>query len=161
MQTYSWWGGENPPPSHLKTTKQLDQLGFYPKKALGVIYLKNGKPCYLFDPNDKTSVMTKQAIEEMHFYDQLKATQWARELLAREFVILDTETTGIKEPEICQIAIIDHNANTLLNTLVRPNKPIESQAQSVHGISNESVKNAPTFREIYPEILNSGAKKLR
>jgi DNA polymerase III subunit epsilon len=154
MQTYSWWGGDNPPPSFLKTTKQLAQLGFYPKKAQGVIYLKGGKPCYLFNPDDSTSVMPIKAIEEMHFYDKLKATEWARELLAREFIILDTETTGIKEPEICQIAIIDHNANTLLNTLVKPNKPIESKAQAVHYITNDDVKDSPTFRQIYPDILN-------
>ena len=154
MQQYSWWTGYNPPPHYLKTVKQLEKLGLYPKKAEAVIYLKKGKPVYLFNPRSADSVMLAETFKAKHKYDRAIASSWARDLLTRDFLILDTETTGIKKPEICQIAITDNQGNAFLNTLVKPTKSIEAKAQQVHGISNEAVKDAPTFMQIYPEIVN-------
>jgi DNA polymerase-3 subunit epsilon len=154
MQQYSWWGADNPPPHYLKTVKQLEKLGLYPKKAEAVIYLKKGKPVYLFNPRSADSVMLAETFKAKHQYDRAIASSWARNLLTRDFLILDTETTGLKKPEICQIAITDNQGNPLVNTLVKPCKPIDKKAQAVHGISNSDVKNAPTFMEIYPEIVN-------
>jgi DNA polymerase III subunit epsilon len=34
---YSWWGKINEPPEHLKTKKQLGELGLAPLKPVGVI----------------------------------------------------------------------------------------------------------------------------
>lgn len=63
-----------------------------------------------------------------------------------DFVVLDTETTGLYEnAEICQISIIDANGNTLLDTLVKPQKPIPADATRIHGITNAMVKNAPDW----------------
>ena len=73
-----------------------------------------------------------------------------------DFVILDTETTGLDDKaEIVEIAIIDNNGNVLLNSYIKPSKPIDenSKAVEIHGITNETVANAPTWPEIYPQIL--------
>lgn len=37
LTKYSWWGESNEPPPHLKTKKQLGELGLSPLKPSGVI----------------------------------------------------------------------------------------------------------------------------
>lgn len=68
-------------------------------------------------------------------------------------VILDTETTGLSDIEICEISIIDSSGNVLLDSLIKPIKPIPEDATAIHGISNEMVADAPTFAELNPEII--------
>lgn len=156
MQTYTWWGGNYPPPSHLKTPNQLKKLGLYPKQAVGVIYRKGISPLYLYDPRDPNSVMIAAVFQAQWRYDRNQSARWAKALLERDdWVILDTETTGLRKPQICQIAIINPNGETLVDTFVKPTKPIEAKATQVHGITNEMVKNAPFFSQVYPDILNA------
>jgi hypothetical protein len=154
IKQYSWWGGTNPPPSYLKTENQLISLGYFPVKAEGVIYGKKGTPTFLFNQLNPLSATPLPVIRTKQKRDKATAVKWAKDLLSREFLILDTETTGIKKPSACQIAIINQSGEVLINTLVKPTKPIEEKAQKVHGITNELVKNAPFFMEIYYEIVN-------
>jgi DNA polymerase-3 subunit epsilon len=86
--------------------------------------------------------------------DREKAAFWARSLLERaDWVILDTETTGMSPTdEIVQIAILSHEGAVLLDTLVHPSQPIPPSATSVHGISDNEVEDAPTFKEIFEKI---------
>lgn len=77
----------------------------------------------------------------------------AREILGKNPVYLDTETTGLgPTDQICEISIVDNNGSVLLDTLVRPTIPMKSNAQQVHGISDEMLQDAPYFSEILPEI---------
>jgi DNA polymerase III subunit epsilon len=70
-----------------------------------------------------------------------------------DFVILDTETTGLgNDAEICQIAIIDSASNVLLDTLVKPQKPIPTSATAIHHISNEMVKDAPIWLNVNEKV---------
>lgn len=70
-----------------------------------------------------------------------------------EFVILDTETTGLdRYSEICSIAVIKATGDTLINTLVKPSRPIPPDATRIHGITNDTVANAPTFGDILPQL---------
>jgi len=78
---------------------------------------------------------------------------WAREMLSGEFVILDTETTGLSEPDIVQIAVIDQGGQVLIDTLVKPTKEILPDAIAIHGITSEMVADAPTFDKIYDDIV--------
>lgn len=93
--------------------------------------------------------------------DQEIATQWARSLLEREdWVILDTETTGLSQiDEIIQIAIIAHDGSVLLDTLVRPIQPISAAAIAIHGITNTTLEEAPSFPEIYKEFKAAISEK--
>lgn len=79
-----------------------------------------------------------------------------KEILKKDIVILDTETTGLgNDDEIVEISIIDKNENILLDTLVRPTIPIPYDAYSVHGINDLDVMDTPRYPEIHKEIINT------
>ena len=156
LPQYSWWGGNNPPPPNLRTPKQLSRMALAPRKAVGVIYGRGGSQLYLYDPKNPQSVFKASQFEAMKASDRAESQQWAASLLERDdWLILDTETTGLKDPEICQIAILDSQGESVLDTLVRPTKPIEAKATQVHGITNDIVQLAPSFSQVYPEILSA------
>lgn len=73
-------------------------------------------------------------------------------LAGKDFLVLDTETTGLYEGEIVQIAIINSAGQTLLNTLVKPVFPIPSDATAIHGITDEMVESSPTWLDLAPKI---------
>ncbi|MBL8161191.1 MAG: 3'-5' exonuclease [Anaerolineae bacterium] len=79
------------------------------------------------------------------------AVRRAADLVRSPFVIFDTETTGFDpSDEIIQIAVIDQDGNTLLNSLIKPVRPIRNSAY--HGITDEMVADAPDFKTLYPQI---------
>ena len=79
-----------------------------------------------------------------------QAAQWAKSLFARNFYVLDTETTGLGEDaEIVQIGIVDAAGDTLMNQLVKPSHPIPLGATRIHGISDADVVDAPAFMRLY------------
>lgn len=70
------------------------------------------------------------------------------------FIFLDTETTGLDDTaEIVEISIIDHLGHVLLDTLVKPTKPIPSSATAIHGITDDMVANAPSYADIHSKVL--------
>jgi len=86
--------------------------------------------------------------------DRDKARRWARELLALpNFYVLDTETTGVDDQaEAVQIGILDKDGQIVLDTLVKPTRPIPREVQFVHGISNAMVQDQPTFADLYVKL---------
>ncbi len=85
--------------------------------------------------------------------DHNKAIELAQDYISHDPLFLDTETTGLSPmDEICEIAIIDAAGQALVNTLVKPIRSIPLSATDIHGISNEMVKSAPTFRDLLPEL---------
>lgn len=71
------------------------------------------------------------------------------------YVILDTETTGLGNSDvIVQIGIIDLDGNVLLDTLIKPSKKkrIPSDATAIHGITINMLADSPTFKDIYPKF---------
>ena len=83
--------------------------------------------------------------------DRVSAVLWAKEQLTQEnWVILDTETRGLYDAEIVEIAIIDSLGKILLDTLIKPSIPIPAEVTEIHGISDAMVADAPTFPEVYP-----------
>lgn len=93
--------------------------------------------------------------------DQDQARAWAAKLLAMpDLLILDTETTGLHgSAEIVQIALIDVAGRVLIDTLVKPTRPIPRDASAIHGITDDKVAFAPTFADVAPQLreLLSGA----
>ncbi len=90
-----------------------------------------------------------------HFHPahRRQAVQWARNLLRRPFLVLDTETTGLGEAdEIVQIAIINQAGETVLNQLIRPTMAIPAAASRIHGIGDADVAAAPDFKAIYVRL---------
>ena len=85
--------------------------------------------------------------------DRVSAVLWATEQLSQnDWVILDTETTGLDDAEIVEIAIIDRLGEILLHRLIKPTISIPVEVTEIHGISDAMVADAPTFPEVYPRI---------
>ena len=85
--------------------------------------------------------------------DRAKAIERAQKYINRDPLFLDTETTGLSGMhEICEIAIVSLAGEVLINTLVRPTIRIDHQTSQIHGITDEMVKDAPTFGDLLPRL---------
>nr|QGT50742.1 hypothetical protein Elusimicrob2101_0050 [uncultured Elusimicrobia bacterium] len=75
------------------------------------------------------------------------------------FACLDTETTGLS-PEtggkICEIAVSVSQGGRVVDefsTLLNPGIPMSPEVIAIHGITNEMVKDAPSFSDVLPRLL--------
>ena len=73
--------------------------------------------------------------------------------LKRPIVFIDLETTGINVSadrivEISLLKISPNGKEQWMTTRVNPEMPVPPKASAIHGISDDDVANAPTFREI-------------
>lgn len=91
--------------------------------------------------------------------DRNSSIIWSRAILESDYIIMDTETTGLYDAEIVELAIIDLSGNVLLNTRINPvngaklyEKRNGIAAVDVHGITIEALQEAPTFPETYEAI---------
>lgn len=81
-------------------------------------------------------------------------TNTAKKWWRSDFLILDTETTGLGEDaEVVEIGVIDKNGKVVFEQLIKPSKPIPEEATAIHGITNEDVKDAPVFDEVLPIFI--------
>lgn len=81
------------------------------------------------------------------------AIENAQKILAQKPIYIDSETTGLdKTDEIIELAIIDHDGTTLFDSFIRPSKPINLAATAIHNITNEMVKESPTWPAMWPQI---------
>jgi len=81
------------------------------------------------------------------------AIRLAQETLALRPVYLDTETTGLDPAaEIVEICVLDHAGRALVNSLVRPKARISAAAARVHGIGPDTVRDAPAWPEVWPQV---------
>ena len=89
----------------------------------------------------------------MAYSSRKTAIQKAREYLAVRPVFLDTETTGLDSgAEIIEISVADQDGGILVDTLVKPIRPILADAIRIHGITNELVKTAPAWPKVWPMV---------
>lgn len=68
------------------------------------------------------------------------------------FLVLDTETTGLEQGEVVQICVIDSAGTPLMNTLVKPVEPIPPSTTRIHGITNQMVATAPRFADVVDDL---------
>lgn len=77
--------------------------------------------------------------------------------LKKPICFFDLETTGVQvaKDRIVELAILKVNPNgseEMKRWLVNPEMPIPPETTAIHGISDEMVANAPTFKEIAKEV---------
>ena len=85
----------------------------------------------------------------------MKYIDTERGFFDRDCLVIDFETTGkdAATAEVLQVSIIDGWGLTLINTYCKPEHVTEwREAEAIHGISPETVKDRPTFREILPAV---------
>ena len=80
--------------------------------------------------------------------------------MTKKLIVLDTETTGLEVDqghriiEIGAVMLEDRKrTDQHFHTYLNPQRAIDEEAQKVHGISNEKVKNEPEFSEIAESFL--------
>jgi DNA polymerase III epsilon subunit-like protein len=93
------------------------------------------------------------------------AVEWAKDLLKKDpndWVILDTETTGLGyADQLVQVAMINGAGDVFMdNVLVKPTILIPFDATRIHGITIETVKDAPIFLDVWPEIAKHMNRKM-
>lgn len=77
--------------------------------------------------------------------------------ILRPLAIIDLETTGIDlaTDKIIEIAIVKLMPDGTIQKkrkLINPQKPIPLASSNVHGITDEMIKDAPTFKQVANEI---------
>jgi DNA polymerase III epsilon subunit family exonuclease len=76
------------------------------------------------------------------------------------FSFVDVETTGLSPAggaRICEIALIKRNNGKDLGTfnqLIHPGCAILPTVSAIHGITDEMVKDSPSFRQIAPKLVS-------
>ncbi|MDA8910861.1 3'-5' exonuclease, partial [Crocinitomicaceae bacterium] len=78
--------------------------------------------------------------------------------LEKPLCVFDLETTGlnISKDRILQIAILKIHPSGKkeeLNMLINPEMNISDSNSAIHGVTNEMVKDAPTFKDAGSEIV--------
>lgn len=76
-----------------------------------------------------------------------------------DFCVLDVETTGLDciISHVVQVGIIkvlDGQVVDQLNTFVNPGSHIPSSATEIHGITDDDVKDAPTYKQIADRMVS-------
>ncbi|CAN5731575.1 exonuclease domain-containing protein [soil metagenome] len=93
--------------------------------------------------------------------DREAILNWAQSVaLNPQVVFLDTETTGVGgDAEICDIAVVASDGRVLLNTLVKPKRPIPPDASRIHGIYDHHVAGALSWEQVYPRFVDVIAQR--
>lgn len=86
--------------------------------------------------------------------DRQTAIEEAQAMLNMDGVVFDTETTGLgPDAEIVEVSVVDLDGTVLLDTLVRPTRPVPPDAETIHGIGNDDLVDAPAFPEVLPDLV--------
>ena len=79
--------------------------------------------------------------------------QRAQAVLELQPIYLDTETTGTGQTDrISQIGIVDTHGEPLFQSLVNPGMPIPAESSAVNGITDEMVRDAPVWSQLWPDV---------
>ena len=77
--------------------------------------------------------------------------------LSKPLAFFDLETTGIslstdRIVEIAIVKVLPDGTKQIKRKLINPEMPIPAGASAIHGITDDMVKDAPTFRQVANEI---------
>lgn len=77
--------------------------------------------------------------------------------LTKPLAFIDLETTGVNLAtdriiEIAIVKVLPDGKRSAKRKLINPQMPISKQSSDIHGITNEMVKDAPTFKDVAQEL---------
>ena len=103
------------------------------------------------------SVGTRTKATPGRMGDREDAVRWARSLLSvGNFVVLDSETTGLGTPiDFVEVGIVSCWGETLFDSPIKPSCPVEPGASRVHGRTTKSLSGERRFHELYPDLLEA------
>jgi len=85
------------------------------------------------------------------------AVRWARSLLSEgDFVVLDSETTGLGTPvDFVEVGVLSCLGELLFDSLIKPSCLVERGASRIHGHTAKSLSGERCFVEVYPDLLDA------
>ncbi len=93
--------------------------------------------------------------ELRHRRRQARVCAWAKAYLqAGDFVVLDSETTGLGDrDEVIELALVHSSGTVLFSSLIQPQDPQRPDlATYIHGITAQMLATAPRFVDVWPLI---------
>ena len=84
-----------------------------------------------------------------------KRTHFTKLNLPDDFVVMDTETTGLgREDEVVELSVLDSNANQIYHSFFKPSISVQPEAAATSGIVDKMLVDAPEFRKEWPKIVS-------
>jgi DNA polymerase III subunit epsilon len=80
---------------------------------------------------------------------------WARNVVAHkgEWLIMDTETTGVETTDECvQIGILDLDGNVVFDAILKPEMPMSKTSIEKTGLTQEMLDEAPTYPTVHEDL---------
>jgi DNA polymerase-3 subunit epsilon len=89
--------------------------------------------------------------------DRQSAARWARSLLEQpigQVLILDTETTGLGDAYLVELALTDTAGRPVLVSRLNPPTAVEADAVAIHGLSSPLLEGMTRFTDLAPVLAD-------
>jgi DNA polymerase-3 subunit epsilon len=114
----------------------------------------SGHPLVNIEPWSHDSKSHQDYLERRKQMQDAEFSEFLNVLRSGKWIVLDTETTGVDEPEIIDLAVIDGTTEAVLfNSRFNPITPVEPEAARVNRLSPDDLLAEPRFSDKYPEII--------
>lgn len=101
-----------------------------------------------------TEQAAQKAIESQRGSAPQSPSLWARSMMEKRPLVLDTETSGLEAShEVIELALVEIDGTVALNTLIQCQGAIPADAARIHGITNAMLSSAPTFPDVWNWLL--------
>jgi len=85
--------------------------------------------------------------------EKKEAITFFKELAARDFLVFDTETTGLsRAAEVIWMSVVRSDGSVALDTPIKPKGSIPAEASAIHGITEKDVEAAPLWPFVGREV---------
>src|SRR5579875_209184 len=146
-------------PRRVPTARQREAIA---KMRLALVKTYTCQGCGYFDASHGRSRSGVRAgycpacwHELRHRRRQARVCAWAKAYLqAGDFVVLDSETTGLGDrDEVIELALVHSSGTVLFSSLIQPQDPQRPDlATHIHGITAQMLATAPCFPDVWPTI---------
>lgn len=106
------------------------------------------------DGHPTTEQAARLVIEQQGKSAPLSPGEWARALLEKRPLVLDTETSGLSAyHEVIELALVELDGTVVLDTLIQCQGEIPEDTTRIHGITKAMLSCAPSFPDIWARLL--------